>query len=261
MAAVLLDASGKVLVSGRRPVTVPALSTEFSASGLVVAVNDFPSEAPKPDDPFTFSARRFVVRGDGKLDPSDGLSYAVRIYNPPVDPVSRTVTLRRTIKLKPKGQTPIDVPTLPEEPQKVPEDKEGGALILDLAGVVIESNLGAVPQAERLRAAGHDPRHGHAEEGRPRHAVFGRRPCRSRSGRGPRAEEEGLSPLRREPVMRVPAPSARRASPTALALAGSAACAYSIRTLVEPTPTRLVATSRTVATNRMFPVRDLNSPR
>ena len=32
VAAVLLDASGKVLVSGRRTVTVPALPTEFSAS-------------------------------------------------------------------------------------------------------------------------------------------------------------------------------------------------------------------------------------
>jgi GWxTD domain-containing protein len=142
VAAVLLDASGKVLVSGRRPVTVPALPTEFSASAVVVAVNDFPTDAPKPDDPFTFSARRFVVKGDGKLDASDGLSYAVRIYNPPVDAVSRTVTLKRTIRLKPKGQPPIDVPTPPEEPQKVPEDKEGGALILDLAGGVIESNLG-----------------------------------------------------------------------------------------------------------------------
>jgi GWxTD domain-containing protein len=142
VAAVLLDASGKVLVSGRRPITVPALPTEFSASALVVAVNDFPTDTPAADDPFTFSARRFVVKGDGKLDPADGLSYAVRVYNPPVDPVSRTLTLRRTIKLKPKGQPPIDVPTPPEEPQKVPPSQEGGALVLDLAGGVIESNLG-----------------------------------------------------------------------------------------------------------------------
>ena len=142
VAAVLLDASGKVLVSGRRPVSVPALPTEFSASALVVAVNDFPTDTPAADDPFTFSARRFVVKGDGKLDPADGLSYAVRVYNPPVDPVSRTLTLKRTIKLKPKGQPPIDVPTPPEEPQKVPPSQEGGALVLDLAGGVIESNLG-----------------------------------------------------------------------------------------------------------------------
>ncbi|MEO8053819.1 MAG: GWxTD domain-containing protein [Acidobacteriota bacterium] len=142
VAAVLLDASGKVLVSGRRPLTVPALPTEFSASALVVAVNDFPTDTPAADDPFTFSARRFVVKGDGKLDPADGLSYAVRVYNPPVDPVSRTLTLKRTIKLKPKGQPPIDVPTPPEEPQKVPLSQEGGALVLDLAGGVIESNLG-----------------------------------------------------------------------------------------------------------------------
>jgi GWxTD domain-containing protein len=142
VAAVLLDAAGKVLVSGRRPVTVPPLPTEFSASPLVVAVNDFPVDAPKADDPFTFSARRFVVKGDGRLDASDGLSYAVRIYNPPVDAVNRTVTLRRTIKLKPKGQPPIDVPTPPEEPAKVPDEKENGALVLDLAGGIIESNLG-----------------------------------------------------------------------------------------------------------------------
>ena len=150
----------------------------------MLAVNDFPTETPKPDDPFTFSARRFVVKGDGKLDPADGLSYAVRIYNPPVDPVSRTVTLKRTIKLKPKGQPPIDVPTPPEEPQKVPDEKEGGALVLDLAGGVIESNLGQYLKAERLRAARHDPRHGHAEEARPRRAVLGR----GRHPRGARLE-------------------------------------------------------------------------
>ena len=142
VAAVLLDASGKVLASGRRTATVPAPATEFSASALIVSVNDFPSDAPKPDDPFTFSGRRFVVKGDGKLDPADGLSYAVRIYNPPVDPVARTVTLRRTIKLKPKGQPSIDVPTPPEEPAKVPDEKDAGALVLDLAGGIIESNLG-----------------------------------------------------------------------------------------------------------------------
>lgn len=142
VAAVLLDASGKVLVSGRRPVTVPVLPAEFSSSPLVVAVNDFPVEAPKADDPFTFTARRFVVKGDGKLDAADGLSYAARLYNVPMDPVSRTVTLKRTIKLKPKGQPPIDVPTPPEEPAKVPDLKEGGALVLDIAGGVIESNLG-----------------------------------------------------------------------------------------------------------------------
>jgi hypothetical protein len=35
---------------------------------------------------------------------------------------------------------------------------------------------------------------------------------------------------------------------------------YSILTLAEPTPMRFVATSRTVATNRMLPLRDLTSP-
>ena len=142
VAAALVDPAGKVLASARRPVTVPPLPTEFAASSLVVAINDFPVEAPKPDEPFTFSARRFVVKGDGRVDPADGLSYAVRLYNPPVDPVSGTITLKRTVKIKPKGQPAIDVPTPPEEPAKVPEQKEQGTLVLDIAGGVVESNLG-----------------------------------------------------------------------------------------------------------------------
>ena len=142
VAAALVDPAGKVLASARRPVTVPPLPTEFAASPLVVAINDFPVEAPKPDEPFTFSARRFVVKGDGRVDLADGLSYAVRLYNPPMDAVSQTITLKRTVKIKPKGQPAIDVPTPPEEPAKVPEQKEPGTLVLDLAGGVVESNLG-----------------------------------------------------------------------------------------------------------------------
>jgi hypothetical protein len=142
VAAALVDASGKVLVSARRPVSVPGLPTEFAASPLLVSVNDFPVDAPKPDEPFTFSARRFVVKGDGRVDATDGLSYAVRLYNPPVDPITRTITLKRTLKIKPKGQPAIDVPTPPEEPAKVPEQKEPGAIVLDIAGGVVESNLG-----------------------------------------------------------------------------------------------------------------------
>jgi GWxTD domain-containing protein len=142
VAAALVDASGKVLVSARRPVSVSGLPTEFAASPLLVSVNDFPVDAPKPDEPFTFSARRFVVKGDGRVEATDGLSYAVRLYNPPIDPVTRTITLKRTVKIKPKGQPAIDVPTPPEEPAKVPEQKEPGALVLDIAGGVVESNLG-----------------------------------------------------------------------------------------------------------------------
>jgi GWxTD domain-containing protein len=140
--AAVVDATGKVLSSGRRAVNVPALATDFAASPLLVAVNDFPEDAPKPDEPFTFSARRFVVKGDGRVDSSDGLSYAVRLYNPPVDPVSRTISLKRTVKIKPKGQPAVEVPMPPEEPAKVPEQKEPGAIVLDIAGGVVESNLG-----------------------------------------------------------------------------------------------------------------------
>jgi GWxTD domain-containing protein len=142
VAAAFVDASGKVLVSARRPVSVSGLPTEFAASPLLVSVNDFPVDAPKPDEPFTFSARRFVVKGDGRVDATDGLSYAVRLYNPPIDPVTRTIALKRTVKIKPKGQPAIDVPTPPEEPAKVPEQKESGAVVLDIAGGVVESNLG-----------------------------------------------------------------------------------------------------------------------
>ncbi|MGZ5382012.1 MAG: GWxTD domain-containing protein, partial [Thermoanaerobaculia bacterium] len=82
VAAALVGATGKVLASGRRLVSVSGLPTEFAASPLLVSVNDFPVDAPKPDEPFTFSARRFVVKGDGRVDATDGLSYAVRLYNP-----------------------------------------------------------------------------------------------------------------------------------------------------------------------------------
>ncbi len=142
VAAALVDATGKVLASGRRPVNVPGLPTDFGASPLIVAIDDFPVDAPKPDEPFTFSARRFVVKSDGRVDATDGLSYAVRVYNPPVDPVTRTITLKRTVKIKPKGQPAIEVPMPPEEPAKVPELKEPGAVVLDIAGGIVESNLG-----------------------------------------------------------------------------------------------------------------------
>lgn len=142
VAVALLDPAGKVLTSGRRAVTVPGPKTDFAASALVVAINDFPVEAPRPDEPFTFSARRFVVKGDGRVDISDGLSYAVRLYNPPVDPVTQTVTLKRTVRIKPKGQPAVEVPTPPEEAAKVPEQKEQGTLVLDIAGGVVESNIG-----------------------------------------------------------------------------------------------------------------------
>ncbi|MGZ5426574.1 MAG: hypothetical protein ACXWE1_05150, partial [Thermoanaerobaculia bacterium] len=141
-AAALVDATGKVLASGRRPVNVSGLPPDFAASPLLVAVNDLPVDAPQPDEPFTFSARRFVVKGDGRVDATDGLSYAVRLYNPPFDPVTRTITLKRTVKIKPKGQPAIEVPMPPDEPAKVPEQKEPGALVLDIAGSVVESNLG-----------------------------------------------------------------------------------------------------------------------
>ena len=120
LAAALLDASGKVLVAARRTATVAPLPPSFGGSTLLIASDDFPAEAPKPDDPFTFSSRRFVTRGENKLDATDGLSYAVRIYNPAVDPVNRTVLLKRSMKVKPKNGAGIDVPLPPDEPAPRP---------------------------------------------------------------------------------------------------------------------------------------------
>ena len=173
VAAALVDATGKVLASGRRPVNVSGLPSDFAASLLLVAVNDFPVDAPKPDEPFTFSARRFVVKGDGRVDSSDGLSYAVRLYNPPIDPVSRTITLKRTLRIKPKGQPAIDVPTPPEEPAKVPEQKEPGALVLDIAGGIVESNLGQYFRPGDYELQAHAHRRHDPEEARPRGSVHG----------------------------------------------------------------------------------------
>ena len=143
VAAALLDASGKVLVSARRPVTVGALPPAFGVSALFVAYNDFPSEAPKADDAFTFSARKFVARGEGRLEAADGLSYAIRIYNPSVDPVTKTILVRRSMKVKPKSGPAIDVPQPPDEPAPAPDVKDAKmTLVLDLAGNIVENNLG-----------------------------------------------------------------------------------------------------------------------
>lgn len=141
VAAALLDAAGTVLATAKRPVTVAALSTDFSSSPLFVAYNDFPAAAPKPDDAFVFSVRKFVARGDGLLDKADGISYAIRLYNPTPDAATNKITLKRTIRIKPKNGPPVEVPQPAEEPAPAPDPKEG-KIVLDLAGNIVESNLG-----------------------------------------------------------------------------------------------------------------------
>lgn len=142
VAMALMDAAGAVLVSGKGSVTVSALPTELAASSLLVAAADFPADGQKPDEPFSFSVRKFVARGEGRLEKSDGLSYAMRLYNPSVDAATKKMLLKRIVKIKPKGGAPIDVPQPPEEPAPAPEYKDKGAVVVDLAGGIVESNLG-----------------------------------------------------------------------------------------------------------------------
>lgn len=142
VAAVLVDASGAVIAVGHRTATVGAIPMEFASSGLFVASDDLPADPKKVDEAFVFSGRRFVAPPEAKFDVKDGLSYAIRIYNPPVDPVSKTTFVKRSLRIKPKSGSAIEVPGGEEKPTPVPDVKETGTLILDIAGVIVDENLG-----------------------------------------------------------------------------------------------------------------------
>jgi GWxTD domain-containing protein len=143
VAAAIFDAAGAVVSSAHRAATVSPLPTELASSSLFLAYNDYPLEAPKADEPFMFAQRKFVGRGDGKLEGSDGLSYVVRVYNPAVDPANHTTLVKRTVKIKPKGGPAIDVPQAPEQPAPAPEMKDGkDVIVLDLAGNIVPEDLG-----------------------------------------------------------------------------------------------------------------------
>jgi GWxTD domain-containing protein len=142
VAAVLLDASGAVLASGRRTATVAALPTEFATSPLILAYNDLEADMKKADDPFVFSGRRFIVKPEAKFDAKDGLLYAIRVYNPSVDPVTKTMFVKRSLRIKPKNGSAVEVPGSPDQPTPVPEMKEKGAIVLDLAGAIVDENIG-----------------------------------------------------------------------------------------------------------------------
>lgn len=140
---VLLDDSGAGKVSAHRSVNVPALPAELGVSQLLLAYNDVAFEGAKGDEPFVFSARKFVVRGDNKFQKTDGLAYVARFYNPSVDPATRKLSLRRSISIKPKNGSTIDVPQPPDEPMAVPEQMGmSTALVLDLAGAIVDVNIG-----------------------------------------------------------------------------------------------------------------------
>ncbi len=144
VAVLLLDGAGKALVSARKSVTVEPLPKEFAASALLIAFTDVAADGAKPDDPYIFSYRKFITRGDGRLEKTDGLSYAFRVYNPGVDPVTRKTGLKRTISIKPKNGAAQEVPMPPEEPSVVPDakDEKQLAVVLDMAGSVVDANLG-----------------------------------------------------------------------------------------------------------------------
>lgn len=142
VAVAVLDASGKLVASAKRSVTVVAAGPDFSASPLVIASSFFPVSKGKSEEAFTLNGHRFVTKGD-RLDPEDGLSFVIRVYNPAVDPATKTVRLSRTVKIKGKGAPSMDVPQPKDDPIPVPDSKgPSGILTIDVAAALIETNLG-----------------------------------------------------------------------------------------------------------------------
>lgn len=149
VAAAVFDASGKLVASAKRSATVVAAGSEFSVSPLVIASSFFSVPKGKSEEAFTLNGHHFATKG-GRLDPEDGLSFVLRVYNPAVDPVSKTVRLSRIVKIKPKGAPAMDVPQPKDDPIPVPDSKEPpGILTVDVAAALIDGNLG-----EYLRKAG-----------------------------------------------------------------------------------------------------------
>lgn len=143
VAAILYDAAGAEKLTARYPVTVSPLPTEFAISPLLIAATDLPAEGAKGDEPFVFSVRKFIGRGGNRLEKTDGLAYVARVYNPAIDPATKKLQLRRTISIKPKNGSTIDVPQPADEPMVVPEQQGATtALVIDLAGAIVDVNLG-----------------------------------------------------------------------------------------------------------------------
>jgi GWxTD domain-containing protein len=144
VAAGLFDGSGKVLVAARRSVSVRPTPTDLTLGPVVVASTIVPVQGARASDGFTFSGHRFFTKA-GRLDATDGLSFLVRVYNPAMDPSSRTVRIARTVKIKPPGEPAVEVPQPADQPIPVPklDDKEKpGMLTVDLAANLIETDLG-----------------------------------------------------------------------------------------------------------------------
>ena len=123
LAAGVFDSAGKALAAAKKAVTVAAPPADFAVSPLIVAGAFFAVPKPKPEDAFTFSGHRFVAKG-ARLDPQDGLLFVVRVYNPTVDPATKTVSFTRTAKLRPKGSPWMDLPQPQDPPIPVPDRKD-----------------------------------------------------------------------------------------------------------------------------------------
>ena len=144
VAAGVFDPAGKTLAAAKKTVTVAPLPTDFAISPVVIAATFFAVPNPRPEDAYTFAGHRFISK-DGRLDPTDGLSFVLRVYNPAVDPATKTVSLSRTVRLKPKGSTGMDLPQPQDPPVAVPDRKgkdAAGILTVDISAALIETRLG-----------------------------------------------------------------------------------------------------------------------
>ncbi len=144
VAAGVFDPSGKTLATAKKPVTVAAVPADFALSPVIIAGAFSPVSNPRPEDAYTFSGHRFLAKG-GRLDPQDGLLFVVRVYNPAVDPATKSVSLSRTVKLKPKGSPAMDLPQPQDPPVRVPDPKDKdakGILTVDVSAILIETRLG-----------------------------------------------------------------------------------------------------------------------
>ncbi len=144
VAAGVFDPAGKALGVARNAVVVAAAPAGFAISPLIVAGEFFPVPNPRPEDAYTFSGHRFLTKA-AQLGPEDGLVFVVRVYNPAVDPATNTVSLSRTVRLKPKGASAMDIPQPQDPPVKVPDPKgkdAKGILTVDVSAVLIETRLG-----------------------------------------------------------------------------------------------------------------------
>lgn len=139
VAAALTPEGGAPIVTTRQAVVVAPLPTDFAVSRLVVASGDDDAPGSKVGDPFVFSTRRFHTKPGG-LAKSDGLSWAIRVYNPTVDAAGK-IFLKRSIRVRPKGGSAMDVPLPPDQPVAAPPESER-PVVLDLAGAVVDQDLG-----------------------------------------------------------------------------------------------------------------------